>query len=94
MIFTRIGPAIMTPNWKTFTHGHVGAEALDEILRIITPGGHFACTVNMGIWKSAGFADKFSELVAKNLMTILVEKTAGLFDTEEADGKYYLFQKR
>ncbi|MBT4522660.1 MAG: class I SAM-dependent methyltransferase [Halieaceae bacterium] len=77
----------------TFTHGHVDADALDEIVRIIKPGGHLACTVNMGIWESAGFANKIPGLVERHRVTVLVEQDAGLFDPQEVDGRYYLMQK-
>ncbi len=33
-----------------FTTGHVGAEALDELIRILAPGGIFVLTVKMTLW--------------------------------------------
>ena len=48
----------------TFTHGHVGAGALDEILRLLKPGGVFACTIHRDIWHEAGFATRISQLSA------------------------------
>jgi ubiquinone/menaquinone biosynthesis C-methylase UbiE len=44
----------------TFTHGHVGADALDELLRITKPGGLFVLSVNSKIFIKGGFQEKFS----------------------------------
>lgn len=46
----------------TFTLGHVGPDALDELFRIAAPGALFAISVNREHWESAGFAAKFFEL--------------------------------
>lgn len=46
----------------TFTHGHVGPEAFDELLRIAAPGALFAVTVHAGVYASGGFASRFAAL--------------------------------
>lgn len=46
----------------TFTLGHVGPDAIDELLRIAAPGALFALSINAAHWHSAGFAAKFAEL--------------------------------
>lgn len=46
----------------TFTHGHVGPEAFDELLRIAAPGAHFAVTVHSAVYESMGFAQRFAAL--------------------------------
>jgi SAM-dependent methyltransferase len=46
----------------TFTHGHVGPEALPEILRTVRPGGVAALAVNASFFRSAGFADTLGAL--------------------------------
>ena len=33
----------------TFTHGHVGAEAIPEIVRILKPGALFACSIHKDV---------------------------------------------
>ena len=43
----------------TFTHGHVGPEAFDEILRITKPGGLFVLSINSKIFIKGGFQEKF-----------------------------------
>jgi predicted TPR repeat methyltransferase len=44
-----------------FTTGHVGAEGLDELVRITTPGGVLVLTVKMTVWEG-GFADRVAAL--------------------------------
>lgn len=46
----------------TFTHGHVGPEALDEVLRIVRPGGVVALSINAEHWAAKGFAARFDAL--------------------------------
>ena len=57
----------------TFTHGHVGPEPLDEILRILKPGGILACTIHQDLWQSLGF-DKKLESLAGAMSCISLEK--------------------
>lgn len=40
----------------TFTHGHVGPEALAPLLAIARPGAVFALSVNAAVWEALGFA--------------------------------------
>ncbi|SPH23648.1 Malonyl-[acyl-carrier protein] O-methyltransferase [Defluviimonas aquaemixtae] len=46
----------------TFTTGHVGPEAFDELLRVTRPGGIFAVTVHGVFYETAGFAAHFAGL--------------------------------
>jgi len=42
----------------TFTHGHVGPDALDEVLRVCRPGAVLALSVNAELFaRDAGFGD-------------------------------------
>lgn len=49
----------------TFTLGHVGPEAIDELLRIAAPGALFVLSVNAAHYQSAGFAATFARLGAQ-----------------------------
>lgn len=55
-----------------FTTGHVGAEALDELVRIVRPGGVLAITVKDTVW-SGGFAARIAEMETAGLVTLVEE---------------------
>ena len=63
----------------TFTHGHVGPDAFDELLRITKPGGLFVLSINSKFFIKAGFEDKFLKI--KNIIS------APLFEKFSAHGK-------
>lgn len=46
----------------TFTYGHVGPDALDELLRIAAPGARFALSIHQGVYGPAGFEAKLAGL--------------------------------
>jgi len=43
----------------TFTHGHVGPDALDELLRVAQSGAVFVMAINKEHFEARGFAAKF-----------------------------------
>ena len=49
----------------TFTHGHVGPNSFDELLRVTKPGGLFILSINTKVFKSNGFEEKFKEIKKK-----------------------------
>lgn len=46
----------------TFTHGHVGPDALDEVIRIAKQGAVFVLSINAEHFVARGFQDKFASL--------------------------------
>lgn len=46
----------------TFTHGHVGPEALDEVLRLVRSGGWIVISINSEHFIRDGFDEKFKEI--------------------------------
>ena len=46
----------------TFTHGHVGPEAIDELIRLVRNGGWIVISINRGHFSSHGFEAKFAYL--------------------------------
>lgn len=46
----------------TFTHGHVGPEALTPLLGVMAPGALMAFSVNLGVWDALGFAPALTVL--------------------------------
>lgn len=55
-----------------FTVGHVGAEGLDELVRIVRPGGVLVLTVKDRTWED-GFAARIAELAASGVVHLLEE---------------------
>lgn len=51
-----------------FTSGHVGAEGLDELIRITRPGGVIVLTVKNTLW-DGGFAARIAGLETAQLVT-------------------------
>ena len=49
----------------TFTHGHVGPEAIDALMRLAAPGALFALSINAKHFHSLGFAAKFDALAGQ-----------------------------
>ena len=43
----------------TFTHGHVGPEVFDELIRVTRSGGLFVFTIHYKLFTKAGFDKKF-----------------------------------
>ena len=46
----------------TFTHGHVGPDVFDELLRITKPGGLFVLSINAKAFLKEGFQKKFLKI--------------------------------
>ncbi|WP_181174363.1 MULTISPECIES: class I SAM-dependent methyltransferase [unclassified Mesorhizobium] len=67
-----------------FTSGHVGAEGLDELIRICRPGGVIVLTVKNTIW-DLGFNARVAELEAQELVTRIEETRPYVSMPGEAD---------
>ena len=57
-----------------FTSGHVGAEGLDELIRICRPGGVLVLTVKDTLW-DGGFAERIASLESTGAL-VRAEETA------------------
>jgi ubiquinone/menaquinone biosynthesis C-methylase UbiE len=64
----------------TFTHGHVGPEALAEVIRIIRPGGRAAIGINAAHFVTAGFGVALEQLVRLGRITDLQLIDAPIYD--------------
>jgi ubiquinone/menaquinone biosynthesis C-methylase UbiE len=53
----------------TFTHGHVGPEALPEIMRIARPRALFCLGINGAHFEAHGFGDAFARLADTGAIT-------------------------
>ena len=73
----------------TFTSGHVRANCLDEVVRVLAAGAAFAFTVKLEVWESFGFKDKLEQLQASGALDILALDADRLYaNSPEADGMF------
>jgi len=70
----------------TFTHGHVGPEALFEITRILSKGGLAVLSVNSEHWHSLGF-DNVLEMLKETGLVANVTEVRIYGDKCESDTK-------
>lgn len=77
----------------TFTRGHVGPGPVDELLRVLAPGGHFACTVHGKVWEPMGFAARFAALREAGAIRTLEQYLGEYFAGAEKIAWYCVFEK-
>ncbi|SDS94010.1 class I SAM-dependent DNA methyltransferase [Microlunatus soli] len=76
----------------TLTHGHVGVEGLDALLRITSAGGHLAVSVRHSHSVEHGYRDKVAALAAAGAVDVVSELiNAPYLDNGGAD--YWLLRK-
>ena len=77
----------------TFTHGHVGPEPLDEIFRVLKPGGLLACTVHQDLWQSMGFEAKFAALLKQGVASLISLELDSYYRDRPAEGWFCVYRK-
>ncbi len=76
----------------TFTSGHVDASCLDELVRILQPGGWLVCTVHHAVWEPLGFASGFIRLVDAGALAPVVEADIGYYVNSSNDGRLLVYR--
>ncbi len=78
----------------TFTHAHVGAACLDELIRTFRPGAIFAFTVHRDVHDELGFTDKLTGLTADGVLKRLSHTRDTYYaSTDDPEGHFYVFRK-
>jgi len=77
----------------TFTSGHVDATCLDELARILQPGGWLVCTVHHSVWEPLGFAAGFARLVNAGVFVPEFTADIGYYANSTNDGRLLVFRK-
>jgi predicted TPR repeat methyltransferase len=81
----------------TFTHGHVGPEAIDELLRRVRSGGWIVISINKEHFEKHGFAAKFESLGDKitnlEFRELPIYDESGSGDHAKDTGLVTLFRK-
>ncbi len=78
----------------TFTHGHVGAEPLDEVVRILKPGGILAITIHSDLWQSHGFEAKLKSLVSSNAIECVTLEEGPYYKGGVLEGWFCVYRKQ
>ena len=78
----------------TFTHGHVGAKCLPELLGLLVPGGHLICTVHRDVWDEGGFGTGLQALADARVAVVRSRDADRMFaDDKEPSGWYVVVEK-
>lgn len=77
----------------TFTHGHVGPEPLDELLRILRPDGILACSVHQDLWESMGFRARFEALAEQGAIECLALEHDSYYREQPPEGWFCVYRK-
>ncbi|KAG8407434.1 hypothetical protein J3459_018511 [Metarhizium acridum] len=67
----------------TFTQGHVGPDAMAELVRVVRPAGFVVATVLASIWETGGYAARVAALVAESRAKLV---SADLTDYRQGAG--------
>ena len=76
----------------TFTCGHVGPQALDELVRITRPGGHICFTVREQAWKEDQYHAKIEAITDAGAWKMKEMLTADYIRQEGASCKACLYR--
>jgi len=78
----------------TFTHGHVQAGCLPQLLELLVPGGRLICTVHRDIWDEGGFGYGLQALTEAEVAVVRAREAGCLFaDEDEPSGWYLVVEK-
>ncbi len=77
----------------TFTSGHVGPEAFDELIRITRPGGHLCFTVRDQAWEEDNYRFAMDKLEKSGVWKCVEEKTTDYIQQEGSSCKVCIYQK-
>jgi len=75
-----------------FTHGHVGSDRLEELIRIVKPRGIICFTINEGVYESYGFNSKIERLESENVLKVLKVNKNDYMVKKNVKGFYYLVE--
>lgn len=77
----------------TFTCGHVGPEALDELIRITKPGGYLCFTVRDQAWEEDNYRSAMDKIEQSGAWKRLEEKTTDYIEQDGSSCNICIYQK-
>ena len=80
----------MLASTGTFTHGHVGAGCLPELMKLLVPGGCLICTVHRDVWDEGGFGKALEALTEAGVAAVRSREADCLFEDEGVPSGWYL----
>lgn len=69
----------------TFTHGHVGAECLPELLRVARAGALFCCGTRPAVYDAMGFGSALARAVARGQIAPVTFHEIGIYEGADHD---------
>lgn len=69
----------------TFTHGHVGPDAIDQLVSLVRPGGLLALGVNKAFYARADFGAHFEQMASARFITEPELVEVPVYDPDVAD---------
>ncbi len=72
----------------TFTHGHVGPQAIDQLVSLVRPGGLLSLGINAAFFAKADFGSHFDALVAAGFITEPKLVEVPVYDSSVADHEH------
>jgi predicted TPR repeat methyltransferase len=77
----------------TFTCGHVGPEAFEELIRITKPGGHFCFTVRDQAWEKDNYRVSMDKIENIGAWKRVEEKTTAYIQQDGSSCNVCIYQK-
>lgn len=71
----------------TFTEGHVGPDALDEVIRVVAPGGLVCISVNNRIYDAQDYDAALDGLSDRNVCDVVENTTMPYVRAEDIDAR-------
>jgi len=69
----------------TFTHGHLSADPLSELIRVGRPGAVAVIGVNAAHWEDHGFADWFEDAAARSVVSEISIRKVPVYARSDPD---------
>ena len=76
-----------------FTHGHLGPDGIEELLRVTRPGGVIVFTVNEGVWEPSGFDTAITKLSNAGTWKVLEQSLQSYMTKEKVKAWYVAARK-
>lgn len=77
----------------TFTLGHVGSEAIPELVRVLRRRGFFGCSIHRDLWEEGGFATLFTGLEQQSMLRTVAVEPGEFFTGLGETALYCIFEK-